>query len=108
MTGAVVIQKTAKLFMNGSSQAVRLPAEFRFDSDSVFIRKDAITGDVILSSRNGLSWQAFMAMRERLGPIPEDFLADREQSVQARDPFEHLNIEPLKAPKKRNVARKPR
>lgn len=103
-----MIQKTAKLFKNGSSQAVRLPAEFRFDGDSVFIRKDAITGDVILSSRNGLNWQAFLAMRERLGPIPKDFLADREQSVEVRDPFEHLNIAPLNAPKERGVARKPR
>src|SRR5438105_5393638 len=39
--------KVAKLFTNGGSQAVRLPAEFRFDGDEVFIRRDAVTGDVI-------------------------------------------------------------
>ena len=41
--------QTAKLFMNGRSQAVRLPAAFRFDGTEVFIRRDPLTGDVILS-----------------------------------------------------------
>lgn len=41
--------RTAKLFTNGRSQAVRLPAEFRFEGDEVLIRKDEKTGDVILS-----------------------------------------------------------
>ena len=31
--------ETAKLFMNGRSQAVRLPKEFRFDGDEVYIKK---------------------------------------------------------------------
>ena len=31
--------KTAKLFQNGQSQAVRLPKEFRFDDSEVFIKK---------------------------------------------------------------------
>ena len=31
--------QTAKLFKNGSSQAVRLPEEYRFDGDSVYVRK---------------------------------------------------------------------
>lgn len=32
--------QTAKLFNNGRSQAVRLPAAFRFDTKEVFIRQD--------------------------------------------------------------------
>jgi len=44
--------QTAKLFKNGRSQAVRLPAEFRFEGDEVLIRRDPLTGDVILSPRN--------------------------------------------------------
>jgi len=44
--------QTAKLFKNGRSQAVRLPAEFRFEGDEVLIRRDPVTGDVILSPRN--------------------------------------------------------
>ena len=31
--------KTAKIFQNGQSQAVRLPKEFRFDDKEVFIKK---------------------------------------------------------------------
>ena len=38
--------QTAKLFTNGRSQAVRLPAAFRFDTKEVFIRQDPKTGDV--------------------------------------------------------------
>jgi virulence-associated protein VagC len=45
------MSQTAKLFANGRSQAVRLPAAYRFDSTEVFIRKDAASGDVILSRR---------------------------------------------------------
>ena len=41
--------QTAKTFMTGRSQAVRLPAEFRFDTDEVYIRRDPVTGDVVLS-----------------------------------------------------------
>ncbi len=45
------MQRTAKLFKNGRSQAVRLPSEFRFEGDEVAIRKDPQTGDVILSPK---------------------------------------------------------
>jgi antitoxin VapB len=31
--------KIAKLFQNGKSQAVRLPKEFRFEGNEVYIRK---------------------------------------------------------------------
>lgn len=81
--------KTAKLFNTGGSQAVRLPAEFRFEEeDQVFIRRDERTGDVILSRRPRSQWLDFMALREQLGPLPDDFLADREQSTQTRDPLQ--------------------
>jgi antitoxin VapB len=43
--------KTARLFANGGSQAVRLPADFRFPGDRVFIRRDERTGEVILSPK---------------------------------------------------------
>ena len=38
--------RTAKLFKNGSSQAVRLPAEFRFEGEEVYITRDEASGDV--------------------------------------------------------------
>ena len=41
---------TAKLFTTGRSQAVRLPMEFRFQGNEVFIRRDVNTGEVVLSA----------------------------------------------------------
>lgn len=74
--------QTAKLFANGRSQAVRLPAEFRFEGSEVFIRRDPLTGDVILSSRaNWTSWDEFLAQRD-LDAVPADFLTDRQQPPQ--------------------------
>ena len=54
--------ETAKLFKNGRSQAVRLPAQFRFEGDEVFIRRDRETGDVILSKRP-TNWAASLSQR---------------------------------------------
>jgi antitoxin VapB len=73
------MRRVAKLFKNGRSQAVRLPAEFRFEGHEVYIRRDAETGDIILSRKPG-SWESFFALREA-ADIPEDFMADRDQGV---------------------------
>ena len=67
--------QTAKLFRNGRSQAVRLPAEFRFPGAEVYVRRDPKTGDVILSRRPD-SWQDFFDLVDSLD-IPEDFMSDR-------------------------------
>ncbi len=54
--------KTAKLFQNGRSQAVRLPAEFRFEGGEVLIHRDEATGNVILSAQPGrAAWGALLA-----------------------------------------------
>jgi antitoxin VapB len=80
--------KTAKLFTTGRSQAVRLPAEFRFEGKEVFVRRDPKTGDVILS-RKPESWDGLFALYDK-GVVPDDFLgpAERNQPPQDRDPFE--------------------
>jgi antitoxin VapB len=78
----------AKLFTNGRSQAVRLPAAFRFDGDEVFISRDPRTGDVVLS-RKPSDWDGFIEAIRGL-VVPEDFLgpAEREAAPDAsRDPF---------------------
>jgi len=69
------VTPTAKLFRNGRSQAVRLPADFRFTGSEVYVRRDPSTGDVILSRRPE-SWQDFFDLTEGLD-IPEDFLSNR-------------------------------
>jgi antitoxin VapB len=70
--------QTAKLFRNGRSQAVRLPAEFRFAGAEVFVRRDPATGDVILSRRPE-SWQDFFDLTDTLD-IPQDFLTSRHDA----------------------------
>ena len=68
--------RTAKLFYNGRSQAVRLPAEYRFQGSEVYVRRDQTTGDVILSRRPD-SWQDFFELMKTID-VPEDFMADRD------------------------------
>jgi len=70
-----IMSRTAKLFRNGRSQAVRLPSDFRFAVSEVFIRRDSATGDVILSRRPD-SWGDFFELIKTV-EIPDDFLADR-------------------------------
>ena len=82
------MEQIAKLFTNGRSQAVRLPAVFRFDTTQVYIRQDPQTHDVILSRRPS-TWDGFFSALKG-ADIPSDFLdaAERQQGEQNRDPFE--------------------
>jgi antitoxin VapB len=68
---------TAKLFVTGRSQAVRLPRDYRFEGDEVFIRRDP-NGDVVLSRRPD-SWDDFLALAART-EVPSDFMDDRQQA----------------------------
>jgi antitoxin VapB len=85
------MEQTAKLFTNGRSQAVRLPAAYRFDTTEVFIHQDADSGDVILSRRPA-TWDGFFAALAT-ADVPADFLnpAERHEtphSADDRDPLE--------------------
>lgn len=77
----------AKIFKTGRSQAVRLPKEFRFEGNEVYIRRDPKSGDVVLS-RKPDSWDELFAM-DTLSVVPVDFMsaADRQQGSHDRDPF---------------------
>jgi antitoxin VapB len=85
---ATMTSRTAKIFTTGRSQAVRLPAEFRFEGTEVFVRRDPKTGDVILS-RKPESWDGLFELYGK-DQVPGDFMgpADRSQTPQERDPFE--------------------
>lgn len=74
----------AKVFMSGRSQAVRIPAEFRFTVDEVYVRRDRQSGDLILSEAPG-NWDAIFAALDAAG-VPEDFLADRGQQPPQKRP----------------------
>ncbi|WP_428312656.1 antitoxin [Hydrocarboniphaga sp.] len=79
--------KTAKLFKNGRSQAVRLPAEFRFDGHEVLIER---RGDaVILRPKPGNLAESLKAYYDVAEPFPDDYLRDRgDAPPQHRDWFD--------------------
>ncbi len=74
-TTIYTLPRTAKVFRNGRSQAVRLPVEYRFDGSEVYIRRDPDSGDVILSRRPE-SWDDFFELADRIG-VPTDFMSER-------------------------------
>jgi len=83
------MEKAAKIFKNGRNQAVRLPVQFEFDTDRVYIRQHE-NGDLIISKyrTESDSWSPLLKMLENTH-FPDDFLdtKDRNQDVSTRDPF---------------------
>ena len=74
---------TAKLFENGRSQAVRLPKEYRFKGNDVFIKK---VGDAVILVPIDKEWEVFL---HGLNNFSKDFmLKERIQgNDQKRDDF---------------------
>jgi len=70
-----ILEKTTKLFLNGRSQAVRLPASFRFDCEEVKIRRNPVSGDVIISALHK-NWDSFLLAAKDM-VVPEDFMSNR-------------------------------
>ena len=70
------MMRTAKLFKNGRSQAVRLPKEFRFDGTQVFIKK---LGNAVVLLPYQNSWQALF---DSLEQFSDDFMVSRKQPEQ--------------------------
>jgi antitoxin VapB len=83
MKSLKTMQKTAKLFQNGKSQAVRLPKEFRFEGDEVYIRKQ---GDEVILSPQKDPLQRFL---NSLAMFSEDVYIERNQptDVDKREPL---------------------
>jgi antitoxin VapB len=75
------MQRTAKIFMNNRSQAVRLPKDFQFRTTEVFIRK---VGDEVILSPRPADWSSFLAQ----GPVASaEFMEGVEDlPVQKREP----------------------
>ena len=77
--------RIAKLFKNGASQAVRLPSEFRFEGDEVYVTRDDATGDVVLSNRPGAkNWNEFFELLHTIEDTA-DFMSDRPLNVLAQE-----------------------
>jgi antitoxin VapB len=65
--------ETAKLFKNGQSQAVRLPKDFRFEGEKVFIKR---VGNAVVLIPYQDSWETLF---ESLDQFSDDFMNEREQ-----------------------------
>jgi antitoxin VapB len=73
----------AKLFKNGSSQAVRLPREFKFQGDEVYIKK---IGRLVVLIPKEDPWDSLI---QSLDGFSDDFLAERKQpELEMREPLE--------------------
>ena len=68
--------QTAKLFKNGQSQAVRLPMEFRFEGDSVNIKR---VGNAVVLLPQNEPWETLFDALEQFSP---DFMDERQQPKQ--------------------------
>ena len=70
------MMKTAKLFQNGQSQAVRLPKEFRFEGDEVIIKR---SGNAVVLIPVHHSWDS---LADSLNKFSADFMDNRDQPAQ--------------------------
>lgn len=74
--------QTAKIFINGRSQAVRLPKEFRFSGNDVFIKK---IGNMVILLPKDDPWSPLL---NSLDQFTDDFMNNREQPHQnSREKF---------------------
>jgi antitoxin VapB len=67
----------AKVFTSGGSQVVVIPAEYRFSTDEVFVRRDPQSGGLILCEAP--SWNEIFAALDKAG-VPDDFMSHRDQA----------------------------
>ena len=65
--------RVAKVFRNGRSQAIRLPKEFRFEGDEVYVKR---VGNAVVLLPYQDSWAGLF---ESLGQFSSDFMQEREQ-----------------------------
>ncbi|NCP39400.1 MAG: AbrB/MazE/SpoVT family DNA-binding domain-containing protein [Rhodoferax sp.] len=94
------MQVEAKLFKSGNSQAVRLPKAFRMPGDTVWIDRDAATGNVILRAKDDDKRkrnleELFRLIREQ--PFTEDFIPPRDDACRP-SPFEDWEARDLAEP----------
>jgi antitoxin VapB len=68
--------KTAKLFKNGRSQAVRLPKECRFEGDNVYIKKFE---DLVILIPKENPWRSLISS---LDEFSDDYMDDRQQPTE--------------------------
>jgi antitoxin VapB len=94
--------QTAKLFKNGRSQAVRLPKEFRFEGEEVYVRREG--NSIVLSPKikpkpKENPWKDFFAALDMFDPrFPLERHQPKEQQVRK-------SVEELFSPARRRTKR---
>ena len=74
---------TAKIFTNGRSQAIRLPKEYRFKGNEVYINK--IDDIVVIMPKN----KKMASLMNTIDKFTDDFMEERNQPpVQSREVFQ--------------------
>ena len=74
--------QTAKIFINGRSQAVRLPKEFRFSGNDVFIKK---IGNIVVLVPKDDPWTS---LAHSLDQFTDDYMENRDQAPEdSREPL---------------------
>jgi antitoxin VapB len=68
--------QTAKIFMNGRSMAVRLPKEFRFSENDLFIKK---IGKIVILIPKDDPWAS---LANSLDQVTDDYMETRDQPAQ--------------------------
>ena len=72
------MHRRARVFLNNRSQAVRLPKEFQFDTDEVFIRKE---GENVILSPRPADWSSYLEN----GPVASDAFMDNVEDLPAQE-----------------------
>lgn len=73
--------KRAKVFWTGRSQAVRLPKEFRFDTDTVLVRRE---GDALILEAADAWPEGYV---ESFAGMPEAFARPAHGATDKRESF---------------------
>ena len=78
---------TTKVFNNGNSQAVRIPAEFRLDTDRVSISRTE-SGDLVIHPLRAERGAALLDALRAVGEADLAFIAALEAEQAALQPFQ--------------------
>ncbi len=76
---------TAKIFISGNSQAVRLPKRYRFEGNEVYVKK--VPDGVLLLPKDATVWDVW---EKNLSKYNTPFMSERDQ------PLQHQERETLK------------
>jgi antitoxin VapB len=76
--------RIAKLFKNGRSQAVRLPKEFRFKGDEVYIKK---IDDLVVLIPKKDKWEIAKKLLMEIEDFTDEFMKNRNYPAQERGLF---------------------